>query len=104
MNHHRPPFPRLLISFVNLPGPYGALDVTARDAHTVELALADGDFVAFRKEQWAALRAAIDPLFGFDVETVVVATDAAGEPLVVEEREPVVARRRRPARKPRMGA
>lgn len=102
--HRHPAFPRNLISFINLQGNYGTLDVVARDRHSVELTLSDGNFVALRKEQWAALRAAVDPLFGA-VETVIVATDTTGEPLVVEEREEVVVtRKRRPAARSRRSA
>jgi len=103
---HRPPaFPRALLSFINLPGPYGTLDIAATGAHTVEFTFSDGDFVTLNRDQWSALRAVVDPLFGFAVETVVVATDPAGEPLVVEEQEEVVTRRRRTRpRKRRAGA
>jgi hypothetical protein len=82
-------FPKKLISFRNLHGgQYGTLDITARDPHLVELALG-GDYVWLTTGQWAALRTAIDAIFGLEIETVVVATDDEGEPIVVEERERV---------------
>ncbi len=101
MTKHRPPFPRTLISFINLQGQYGTLEVVARDEQSIELTFADSDFVALKRDQWIALRAAVDPLFGFAGETVVVAEDPDGEPLVIEEQEQVVTRRRRPVRKVR---
>lgn len=100
MTKHQPLFPRTLITFVNLPGPYGNLEVIARDANTVELSFAGGDFVSLQREQWQALRAVVDRVFGVEVDTVVMATDAAGDALVIEEHE-VVAPARRGARKTR---
>ena len=97
-------FPKKLIAFRNLQGgQYGTLDVTAREATEVELALG-GDYVWLTPDQWIALRSAIDPIFGIqlDKETVVVATDAKGHPIVIEERERVVTTRpSRPQRKQR---
>jgi hypothetical protein len=88
------PFPKKLISFRNLHGgQYGTLDVTARDPQLVELAFG-GDYVWLTPAQWAALRQAVDAVFGLDVETVVVATDAEGEPIVIEERERVAVPKR----------
>jgi hypothetical protein len=90
------PFPQKLISFRNLQGgQYGTLDVTAREANVVELALG-GDYVWLTPDQWVALRSAIDPVFGLrtERETVVVATDDRGHPMVIEEVERVVARKR----------
>ena len=82
MKHH---FPRKLLSIRNLKGgQYGTLDVTARDRNDIEVALG-GDFVTLTRAHWIALRKAIDPLFGTEIE-IVVATDADGEPLVFEER------------------
>jgi hypothetical protein len=89
-------FPKKLISFRNLQGgQYGTLDVTAREAGLVELALG-GDYVWLTPDQWIALRSAIDPLFGLETEreTVVVATDDQGQPMVIEEVERVVTRKR----------
>jgi hypothetical protein len=74
--------------------------VNARDADTVELALG-ADYVWLGRPQWAALRAAIDPLFGLDVETVVITRDAEGEPVVIEERDRVSPGKRSRERKPR---
>lgn len=93
-------FPRKLISFRNLQGgQYGTLDVTARESTLVELALG-GDYVWLTPEQWIALRSAIDPVFGVPIEreTVVVATDDKGHPMVIEEVERVVTRKRAPQR------
>jgi hypothetical protein len=99
---HLPFPPKLLISMRNLRGgQYGTLDVTARDADTVELALG-ADYVWIGRPQWAALRAAIDPLFGLEIETVIVTRDEDGEPVVIEERERVAPGKRPPRpRKPR---
>jgi hypothetical protein len=94
------PFPKKLISFRNLQGgQYGTLDVTAREATLVELALG-GDYIWLTPEQWISLRSAIDPVFGLETEreTVVVATDDKGHPVVIEELERVVTRKRAPAR------
>jgi hypothetical protein len=96
------PFPKKLISFRNLQGgQYGTLDVTAREPTLVELALG-GDYVWLTPEQWVALRSVIDPMFGLQTEreTVVVATDAKGHPLVIEEVERIVTRKRAPQRAP----
>lgn len=92
-------FPKKLIAFRNLHGgQYGTLDVTARDARLVELALG-GDYVWLTPDQWAALRSAVDAVFGLDIETVVVATDDEGEPIVIEERERVAVPKRGSKRK-----
>lgn len=101
MTKYQSLFPRTLVTFVNLPGPYGNLEVIARDANTVELSFAGGDFVSLQRAQWQALRAVVDQLFGVEVDTVVVATDAAGDTLVVEQREVVAAPNRRATRKAR---
>ena len=96
------PFPKKLISFRNLQGgQYGTLDITAREPTLVELALG-GDYIWLTPDQWIALRSAIDPLFGLQTEreTVVVATDAKGHPLVIEEVERIVTRKRGPQRAP----
>ena len=98
----RHPFPKKLISFRNLQGgQYGTLDVTARDVGLVELAMG-GDYVWLTPDQWIALRAAIDPIFDLetDKETVVVATDPKGHPIVIEEVERVVTRKRASQRSP----
>ncbi len=101
MTKHQRLFPRTLITFVNLPGPYGNLDVIARDANTVELSFADGNYVWLPRAQWEALRAVVDLLFGVEVDTVLVATDAAGDALVIEEREVVAPSKHRAPRKAR---
>jgi hypothetical protein len=99
-----PPYPKKLISFRNLSGgQYGTLDVAAREATLVELALG-GDYIWLTPDQWMALRSAIDPLFGLETEretmVEVVATDSKGHPIVVEEvqTERVVTRKRGPQR------
>jgi hypothetical protein len=89
-------FPKKLISFRNLQGgQYGTLDITAREPTLVEIALG-GDYVWLTPDQWIALRSAIDPVFGLELarETVVVATDDRGAPLVIEEVERIVTRKR----------
>jgi hypothetical protein len=96
------------VSFLNLPGPYGSLDVIARSAHGIEFGFSDSDFVVLDRRQWEVLRHAVDLLFvpRGETETVVVATDAQGEPIVVEDRvrgsEPPAARRRGRSRKNRI--
>ena len=98
-----PFLPKKLISFRNLQGgQYGTLDVTVREPSLVELALG-GDYIWLTPDQWIALRSVIDPVFGLETEreTVVVASDAKGHPIVIEEVERVVTRKRAPARPPR---
>ena len=60
MNKPVPLFPRPLVSFLNLPGPYGSLDVIARSAHGIEFGFSDSDFVVLDRRQWEVLRHAVD--------------------------------------------
>ena len=90
-HHHPAPFPRLLLSMRNLQGgQYGTLDVTARAADTVELALG-GDYVWLQPDEWRALRAAVDKFFCTDLEATVVVTTTRTEERqeveVLEDRE-----------------
>ena len=98
----KPFVPKKLISFRNLHGgQYGTLDVTLREPTLVELGLG-GDWVWLTPDQWIALRSAIDPVFGLQTEreTVVVTTDERGQPIVIDEMERVVTRKRAPQRAP----
>ncbi len=74
-----------------LPGPYGLLEVSARDDGSVELSLADGDFVTLHREHWLLLREIVSLLL--DSQPAVVARSLrTGEPIVLEPREAVVAK------------
>lgn len=74
------------ITLTGLPGPYGVLEVNARDDGSVELSLADGDFVTLRREHWLLLREIVSLLY--DSQPAVVARSLrTGEPIVLEPRE-----------------
>jgi hypothetical protein len=98
--HHR--FPKSLLTLEDLEGgDFGTLEVTALDRNTVQIELG-GDYVALDRSQWAAVRAAIDPLFGVDLEVDVTATtdndgDEVVDAEVVERVPPARPRRRRTA-------
>jgi hypothetical protein len=80
-------FPKALISFRNLQGgQFGTLDVEATDPHYVQLALGS-DFIAVTRDQWLALRGAIDRFFGCEEEAFVVTREGGGVgPVFIEER------------------
>ena len=80
----RTPWRRIMLT--GLPGPYGLLEVTARDDGSVELSLGDGDFVTLRREHWLLLREIVSLLY--DSQPAVVARSLrTGEPIVLEPRE-----------------
>lgn len=84
----RPPsrLPWRRITLTGLPGPYGLLEVSARDDGSVELSLAHGDFVTLRREHWLLLREIVSLLYDSQ-PTVVARSLRTGEPIVLETRE-----------------